>query len=121
MYKTSATRKQMMRGLSKKIVDRAVSLSVVKKFNNKILAKPLEFEVGDHTVTVKIQGNTKDPEFFLNCTCNFFRYSGPEYHAQKEGYLLGKPRGSAEFPKEKDPDGINKVCKHCVAVIREYF
>jgi hypothetical protein len=121
MNKQSATKKEMLVGLDQKILDRATELSVIKNFNRKLMARPLEFIVGDHIVTVKMQGSTQAPDYFVSCTCNFFQYSGPEYHAHKNGYLLGKPRGSASDPKKRDPDGINKVCKHLVAVMRDYF
>ena len=121
MKKQSATKKEMLVGLDPKIVDRASELSVIKNFNRKLMARPLEFIVGDNIVTVKIQGSTASPDYYVTCTCKFFQYSGPEYHAQKNGYLLGNPKGDRSQPKKRDPDGINRVCKHVVAVMRDYF
>ena len=121
MKKQSATKQEMLVGLDQEILDRATNLSVTKNFNRKLMARPLEFIVGDHLVCVKIQGSTVNPDYYVSCTCKFFQYSGPEYHASKNGYLLGNPKGSASEPKKRDPDGINKVCKHIVAVMRDYF
>ena len=52
----------------------------------------------------------------VSCTCNFFRWQGPEFHAQANDYLLGPPIGNAKEPKIRDPDGFNTVCKHVAAV-----
>jgi len=53
----------------------------------------------------------------LSCSCNAWQWLGPEYHAKSEGYLLGKPRGTATTPDIKDPDRVHKVCKHVAAAL----
>lgn len=53
----------------------------------------------------------------VTCSCKFFQYQGPEHWALVEGYLIGKPQGTATIPKEKDPDGVNKICKHVLACL----
>lgn len=58
-------------------------------------------------------------DLFITCSCDFWQYQGPEYHAKQEGYLYGKPRGTAEAPDKKDPDGKNKLCKHAVACLNK--
>lgn len=57
-----------------------------------------------------------DVEF--TCSCPAWRWLGPEHHAKREEYLKGDPRGTASVPRIKDPEGINRVCKHVFAVIR---
>jgi|APSaa5957512535_1039671.scaffolds.fasta_scaffold32179_3 hypothetical protein len=121
MKKLSATKKEILVGLSQEILNRAASLTVIANFERKIMARPLEFFVDGHTVLVKTQGSIVQPDYLITCDCKFFRYSGPEYYAYTNGHLLGNPRGSVSSPKKRDPDGINRVCKHIAAVMRDYF
>lgn len=51
----------------------------------------------------------------VSCSCDFFRWQGPEHYAVKGGFLYGKPRGTATRPSEKDPSGGNLCCKHIIA------
>jgi hypothetical protein len=53
----------------------------------------------------------------VSCTCDFFRFQGPEHHAKNNDYLYGKPRGTATSPKEKDPSGKHWACKHVLAAL----
>ena len=53
----------------------------------------------------------------LSCSCKAWQWLGPEYHAQGEGYLLGKPRGTATTPDIKDPERVHRVCKHVAAAL----
>lgn len=75
-----------------------------------------------HTVRIKglgmNQGNIQSlnkATVKVSCTCEFFKWQGPEHWAKKEGYLYGKQRGSASTPRIKDPEGNHRVCKHIVA------
>jgi hypothetical protein len=53
----------------------------------------------------------------VSCSCPAWRWLGPEYHAKREQYLDGKPRGTASTPDIKDPERDNRVCKHVAAVL----
>lgn len=53
----------------------------------------------------------------LSCSCKAWRWLGSEYHAKGEGYLDGKPVGTASTPNIKDPARVNRVCKHVAAVM----
>ena len=75
-----------------------------------------------YTVKVKaiVKGATKYIEkgqVKVSCTCEFFRWQGPEHWAKVEKYLYGKPVGTASKPVVKDPDARHRVCKHVVAVL----
>ena len=72
------------------------------------------FQVGEYQVNVLLDANDN---VFVNCDCGFWKYQGAEYHAKQDGYLLGNPKGTAEKPQVKDPNGNNKVCKHILAVL----
>jgi hypothetical protein len=52
----------------------------------------------------------------VSCSCDFFRWQGPEHWAKVEKYLYGKPVGTASKPVVKDPDSRHRVCKHLVGV-----
>lgn len=48
----------------------------------------------------------------LKCSCPAWRWQGPEHHSKREEYLDGEPRGTASVPVIRDPENINRVCKH---------
>jgi predicted SpoU family rRNA methylase len=76
-----------------------------------------------HTVRLKGVRKTKAQtrldraQVKCSCTCNFFRWQGPEHWAKRHGYLYGKPRGTASTPNVRDPKGRHWVCKHIAAAL----
>lgn len=79
----------------------------------------------DKKYTVKIKGVAKGnikqvgkAQVLVSCSCDFFRFQGPEHHAQSNGYLYGKPVGTATVPTQKDPQGKNWICKHVAAIFQ---
>lgn len=54
----------------------------------------------------------------LSCTCPFWKWNGPEFHAKENDFLLGSPGGTASPPDQKDPDRKYWLCKHAYAVLR---
>jgi len=122
MYRSSAYLKEITKGLDPKVKSNATSIkAVVSNFEEKVLNEPIEFEVGDYIVTVSAKGSRSNPDLHLTCTCSYWQYQGPEYHAVQNNYLFGKVRGTAEQPTKKDPHGTHKVCKHAYAVLRDFF
>jgi len=77
---------------------------------------------GTHVVTVKAEAkdrrikNLDKADLKLSCSCPFWIYYGPEYHARRGGYLDGNSKGTATPPRIRDPKGNNLVCKHVYAV-----
>lgn len=53
----------------------------------------------------------------VSCSCPAWQWLGPEHHAKSEDYLDGSPRGTASNPVVRDPQGVNRVCKHVAAVL----
>jgi hypothetical protein len=122
MYRSSAYIKDIMNGLDPKVKSNASSIkAVVNSFEEKVLKEPIEFEVGKYVVTVQAKGERSNPDLHLTCSCNYWQYQGPEYHAVQNDYLFGKVRGTAEQPTKKDPNGTHKICKHAYAVLRDFF
>lgn len=75
----------------------------------------------DYAVRVKAVGSPRSvqgADVLVSCDCDFFRYQGPEHWASVNGYLYGRPRGTASAPSERDPSGTNALCKHAVAALR---
>lgn len=68
----------------------------------------------DHTVRAKLNDLQ---HVAVNCTCPFWRWNGPEYHASQNNYLLGNPSGTATPPNMRDPERQFHLCKHTYAVI----
>jgi len=79
-----------------------------------------------NSYTVRIKPIQKDKRVKLvkkmpvkvSCTCEFFRWQGPEHWAKVNDFLYGKPRGTASFPIIRDPKSKHWVCKHVLAVLR---
>lgn len=122
MDRRAAILKEILKSLDKDIPEKAKSIeTVVNDFYHKAYEEPLTFKVGDYEVTVQAQGDKKDPDLHLSCTCKYWVYQGPEYHAVQGDYLFGKMQGTAQKPETKDPEGTHKVCKHAYAVLRDFF
>jgi hypothetical protein len=67
------------------------------------------------------QGNTRDIQKLpvkVSCSCPFWQWQGPEFHAKQGDYLFGQPRGLATKPDVKDPNGQHRACKHVLAVLQ---
>jgi hypothetical protein len=122
MYRSSALVKDITSGLDPKVKSNASSVNVVVSgFEKKVLKEPIDFEVSDYIVTVEATGDRSNPDIHLTCTCNYWQYQGPEYHAIQNDYLFGRVRGTADQPIKRDPNGTHKVCKHAYAVLRDFF
>lgn len=67
----------------------------------------------NYDVTVDMTNGLK-----IACSCNFWRWQGPEYWAKTGGYLFGEPVGLATKPINRDPKGHHRLCKHAVACLR---
>jgi hypothetical protein len=77
---------------------------------------------GDYVVRMKVsrRGNTTKlalMDLKVSCSCDFWRWQGPEHWAKVEDYLYGTPRGTASRPNIKDPRSIHRVCKHVAACL----
>lgn len=121
-YKRSALKEQILRGLDDKLIERAQSISAVTdNFEEKLSEGEITFKVDKYEVKVSAQGERDNLDLHLTCSCDYWVYQGPEFHAKNEDYLLGSPRGSAERPEKRDPNGSHKVCKHVYSVLRDYF
>jgi len=120
-HKTSAELSEITSGLDSDVIKKGSAISVSIKYKYKLFVEPLIISVGDYQVTLDAKGSRDAPDIYLSCSCSYWRYQGPEYHALRNNYLYGKPRGTAEKPKQRDPKGSHKLCKHAYAVVKSYF
>lgn len=80
------------------------------------------WRVGKHSVRVQAfqRGTSKNfakLNLRVSCSCPAWRFWGPEHWASKDSYIRGKARGTAAFPKIRDPAHWRPVCKHAYAVL----
>jgi hypothetical protein len=73
--------------------------------------------------TVKLRPIRKGPtldlqklDVLVSCSCPYFQWQGPEHWAKANGFLYGKPRGTASTPDVKDPKKKHWACKHLISV-----
>ena len=81
------------------------------------------FKVGDYVVRVRAMPKSASVKVLtsadirLSCSCNAWRWQGPEYHAKEGGYLEGHPSGTASVPNIRDPQRVKPLCKHALATV----
>lgn len=78
------------------------------------------------TYRVRIKGvqkgnvrNLRSADVKVSCSCPFWRWQGPEHWGKVNGYLYGRPRGTASVPVIRDPQEEHWACKHVLACIRQ--
>lgn len=112
-------------GLNPKVVERSTACAVsLKRADIPNLRWIFSVNCGNGPKMVKLKATRKGVvkaltkmDVHFSCSCPAWRWLGPEFHAKGEEYLDGKPRGTASTPNIKDPERINRVCKHVSAVI----
>lgn len=126
MQKTAVQIASIEQRCGKTLHNRAKEINF-KKFrvdqkNNMWLFNVTGSSGGSYRVRVKINPKTavlrdvSKMDVQVSCSCDFWRWQGPEYWARKEGYLYGRPRGAATQPAVRDPNHWNGACKHVLAV-----
>lgn len=126
--KQAARRDEILDGLDKDLVKRAgkVNASLKRSMPGKGIWLFDASSGGDtYTVSLKAEPPTArttkvtSSDLYLRCTCPFWQYGGPEYHAKRGKYLYKTPQGTAGTPDVRDPDKNNYVCKHAYAVLQK--
>jgi hypothetical protein len=117
----------MSTGLNPKIVERAQGCAVqLKRADIKNLRWLFSVDCGNGSKVVKFKadrrGNVtkfKKMDFHVSCSCPAWRWQGPEFHSTTDNYQDPKTplQGTASPPDIRDPERINKVCKHVAAVL----
>jgi len=123
--KVSANWNQITSGLAPSVIEKAKGCTVrLIRSNPKQGRWTFEVRSLGETYTVYLKasvpiGSTASKmaklDLKLGCSCGFWKWQGPDYHASVEGYLDRKPRSNKKEPTVKDPNGHNKICKHVYA------
>lgn len=126
--RVAAKMAEIMRGCASDVISRARSLKPKsRRFNpaNLFYTFSVPGSKGEpYVVRLKVirpRANVADihkMDLKVSCSCDFWRWQGPEYHAKSGDYLYGKPRGTATRPTEKDPRAKHRVCKHVASVLK---
>lgn len=119
---------EVVDGIDEEIVSRSTSVDIEQQSYDASQHR-WTYQGGSEPYTIKVEarppgGKAGDVEVdqcdvFLSCSCPYWVYQGPEYHAQQDDYLLGDPRGTASEPDERDPDRTHRLCKHAYAVLED--
>lgn len=116
---------EVEQGLNPKVIDRSKSCTVsLKRADPANLRWLFSVNCGNGAKVVKLKATRKGRivalskmDVHFSCSCPAWQWLGSEYHAKKDQYIDGKPRGTAATPNIKDPERINRVCKHVAAVL----
>ena len=112
-------------GLNPKFVERAQTCAVeLKRADIANLRWIFSVNCGNGPYVIKLKAfrsanvvRLGKMDIDVACSCPAWRWLGPEHHAKREDYLDGSPRGTASVPVIRDPEGINRVCKHVAAAL----
>jgi hypothetical protein len=110
-------------GLNPRVTERSNRCAVrLKRADPRNLRWILTVNCGNVPRVVKIKASRdrrvkklSKMDLDLTCSCPAWRWQGPEHHSKREDYLDGKPRGTASVPVVRDPQMVNRVCKHVYA------
>jgi len=124
--KVAATAEAILSGLDGQYQQRASACTAdLKRANIKQLRWIFSVDCGNGAKAVKIKAIRPRANVTafgkmnleLSCSCKAWQWLGPEFSAKSNGYLLGKPQGTASPPDIKDPDRNHKVCKHVASAL----
>lgn len=116
---------EVQQGVDQRINQRATAcVATVKRADIPNLRWIFSVDCGNGPKMVKLKAKRKGNvtsitkmDVSISCSCKAWRWLGSEYHAKSNGYLDGKPVGTAAAPTIQDPGGVNKICKHVAAVL----
>lgn len=124
--KQAAKIEDIFKGLDPDVVEKSKDITVRLKSH----PLPIDWDFiafsGDKKYEVSVRALTdQDPnaklvkfaDVLVSCTCPFWQWQGPEYHAKQREYLFGDPRGTASKPVIKDPENHKYLCKHAYKVL----
>lgn len=125
VVKQAAKMGDILQNLNPKVIARGNSCTAkLTRADIKNLRWLFTVNCGNGPKVVKIKAfrnksitNITKMDLDITCSCPAWQWWGAEYHAVQEGYIDGKPRGTASTPDIRDPERINRLCKHSLAVV----
>ena len=123
--KYAYTAEQILSNLNPKVLDRSRKSKVDLKRADVRNLRWIFNVTGNDTYTVKLKAlrprrnvtKLSKMDLEISCTCPAWQWQGPAFHATTSEYQLGKAPGTASTPDIRDPNRVNKVCKHVAAVL----
>lgn len=123
----AATLDTMTQGLNPEVARKGQSCSVtMKRADVQNLRWLFAVNCGNGAKVVRVKasrtGNAvqfRKLDLHLACSCPAWRWQGPEFHSTTKDYQDPKTplQGTASAPNIRDPQRVNKVCKHVAAVL----
>jgi len=133
MNKTAVKINYLLQNTLQQIRERAKNLSpeLIRNRNNRWV-----YKVGDYYIRIKIPkvkakvlksltdkqserlNKIKNRDILVSCTCDFWRWNGPDYNAVQDNYSERTFSDLSE-PQERDPQRVNLICKHVYSVLRQ--
>lgn len=82
------------------------------------------YKVGDYVVRIKVpvivsRNKLGRQDILISCTCNFWKWNGPDYHASNQGYSE-RTFSDLSAPVERDPQNQYLICKHACAALQQF-
>ena len=92
------------------------------------------YNVGDKTVRIKLVkvpvrqltqqqlatlSKIKNRDILVSCDCGFWKWNGPDYNANNQGYGE-RVFSSLSEPNERDPQNEFLICKHVYAALKQF-
>jgi hypothetical protein len=92
------------------------------------------YNVGDKTVRIKLVkvpvrqlterqlatlNKIKNRDILVSCNCGFWKWNGPDYNANSQGYGE-RVFSSLSEPTERDPQNKFLICKHVYAALKQF-
>jgi len=134
MNKIATKINYLLQNTPQQIRQRAKKLSpkFIRSRNNRWV-----YKVGDYYIRIKIPkvkakilktltnkqserlNKIKNRDILVSCTCNFWRWNGPDYNAVQNDYSERIFSDLSE-PVERDPQRINLICKHVYSTLRQF-
>lgn len=63
----------------------------------------------------------KDRQIQVSCSCEFWKFWGPDYLAMTKGYLEGRPRSNKAPSGVRDPRREHWICKHVATAAQLFY
>lgn len=125
--RVAATLDTMIQGLNPEVARRGQACSVnLKRADLKAMRWLFSVDCGNGSKVVRLKaarpGNVtqfRKLDLHTACSCPAWRWQGPEFHSTTKNYQDPKTplQGTATPPNIRDPQRVNKVCKHVAAVL----
>jgi len=125
--KIAATVSTMLSGLNPAtVLKSSTCTATLKRADIKNLRWIFSVDCGNGAKVVRFKADRKGNvtkfmkmDFHVACSCPAWRWQGPEYHSTTKDFQDPRTplQGTASTPDIRDPNRVNKVCKHVAAAL----